>query len=49
MEDFQQILVYLTLALAVGYLVWKFILPKTLVKSKKNASKACGQDGCGCD
>ncbi len=49
MENLQQILVYLTLALAVGYLVWKFVLPKSLVRGKKNASKSCGQDGCGCD
>ncbi|WP_190810645.1 hypothetical protein [Flagellimonas sp. S3867] len=49
MEILQQILVYITLILAVGYLVWKFVLPKSLLGNKKNASKACGQDGCGCD
>ncbi|WP_205728956.1 hypothetical protein [Flagellimonas onchidii] len=49
MDTFQQILIYITLAMAVGYLVWKFILPKSLVRGKKQASKACGQDRCGCD
>lgn len=49
MDTVQHILVYLTLALAVGYLAWKFVLPKSLVGSKKKSGKSCGQDGCGCD
>lgn len=44
----QQILVYATLILAVGYLVWKFVLPKSLFGNGKKNSKACGQDNCGC-
>ncbi|MBO0320753.1 hypothetical protein J0X14_00480 [Muricauda sp. CAU 1633] len=48
METLQHILVYVTLAVAVGYLVWKFLLPKSLVPGKKKASKSCGQDNCGC-
>ncbi|CAM4169051.1 hypothetical protein ZORO111903_04915 [Zobellia roscoffensis] len=44
----QPILVYIILAVAVGYLVKKFFLPKALFASKKRNGKACGQDGCGC-
>jgi len=47
MAVIQSILVYITLALAIGYVVKKFFLPKRLLVSKKN-SKACGQDDCGC-
>ena len=43
----QEILVYLTLAVALAYLVWKFLLPKKFVMGKKS-DKACGQDDCGC-
>lgn len=39
MELLQQILVYLILALAVGYIVKKFFLPKSLFASKKGAQK----------
>ncbi|PRX57163.1 hypothetical protein CLV81_1164 [Flagellimonas meridianipacifica] len=48
MELLQNILAYLILATAIGYLVWKFFLPKSLVGSKKASSKSCGQDDCGC-
>jgi len=48
MEVFQQILVYLTLAVAVGFVVRKFFWPKSLSTSKKNSTKACGQDDCAC-
>ena len=44
----QTLLVYVTLTLAVGYLVKKFLLPKGLLASKKNISKNCGDDNCGC-
>jgi len=47
MELLQQILVYITLALALGFLVKKFFLPK-LNASKKNNSQACGEEDCGC-
>ena len=40
--DFQQILVYITLAIAVGFLIRKFLWEK---KPKKSGS--CGDD-CGC-
>ncbi|KKN27746.1 hypothetical protein LCGC14_0861380 [marine sediment metagenome] len=48
MISFQTILVYIILAIAVGYLVKKFILPKALFASNKSNSKGCGQDNCGC-
>lgn len=44
----QSLLVYLTLAVAVGYLVKKFFLPKKLFASKKSTSKNCGEGDCGC-
>lgn len=47
MEMLQQLLVYATVALAFGYLLRKFVLPKRLV-TKKAHSKACGQEDCGC-
>lgn len=45
----QQILAYITLAIALGYLVWKFILPKTLFSRTKQHTKECGQDNCECN
>jgi hypothetical protein len=48
MELLQQILVYLILALAVGYIVKKFFLPKSLFASKEKGTKVCGQEDCGC-
>jgi len=48
MEIFQTLLVYLTLIVAIGYLTKKFVLPKRLFASKKNAPKGCGQEDCGC-
>lgn len=48
MEILQSILVYITLAVAIGYIVKKYFLPKALFVSKKSNSKACGQDDCGC-
>ncbi len=48
MDFFQHILVYITLALAVGYLIYKFLLPKSVFASKKRKDHACGQNDCGC-
>ena len=48
MQTFQSILVYIILAIAVGYMAKKFFLPKTLFTSKKTKTKDCGQDDCGC-
>ncbi len=48
MEIVQTVLMYITLAIAVSYIVKKFFLPKRLFASKKPKTKACGQDDCGC-
>ncbi|NNJ88223.1 MAG: hypothetical protein HKP53_02365 [Eudoraea sp.] len=45
--SFQLLLVYLTLTIAIGYLVNKFLLPKKIRLGKKS-SPGCGQDDCGC-
>ncbi|MBC9794918.1 FeoB-associated Cys-rich membrane protein [Sinomicrobium weinanense] len=42
MPDIQTILVYAALAIAVGFLVKKFFLPK------KKTKKACSNQDCGC-
>ncbi|WP_375326106.1 hypothetical protein [Flagellimonas sp. GZD32] len=44
----QQLLAYGTLLLAAGYLVWKFLLPKSLFSKGKDDSHSCGSDNCGC-
>jgi len=41
--NFQTILVIIIGAFAIGFLVKKYVL-----KPKKNSSKSCGNDGCGC-
>ncbi|MDF0714577.1 hypothetical protein PY092_00330 [Muricauda sp. 334s03] len=43
----QQLLAYGTLIIAAGYLVWKFLLPKSFFKGNDN-SNSCGSDNCGC-
>ncbi len=48
MITFQSILVYITLAVAVGYIAKKFFLPRKLFASKRGKSHGCGQDDCGC-
>ncbi|MDX1363542.1 MAG: hypothetical protein R3243_04970 [Arenibacter latericius] len=48
MSILQDILVYITVAIAVGYLVKKFLLPKSLFVGKKGNSKGCGNGDCGC-
>ena len=48
-DTIQNILVYITVLIAAGFIIKKFFLPKKLFASNKNKnSKACGQDGCGC-
>tara|TARA_R110002167_G_scaffold312948_3_gene518628 strand:- start:2746 stop:2895 length:150 start_codon:yes stop_codon:yes gene_type:complete len=44
----QNVLVYIILAIALGYIAKKFFLPKSLFAHKKGKAKACGQDDCGC-
>jgi hypothetical protein len=48
MAVLQIILVYITLALAIVYLLKKFILPKRLFGIKKTSKEGCGQEDCGC-
>lgn len=48
METFQLTLVFITVAIASGYIVKKFFLPKSLFATKKVSTKACGQNDCGC-
>jgi len=48
MDIVQQIGVYIAVALALGYLLKKFVLPKSLFSNSKKNTKACGQDDCGC-
>ncbi|WP_318312276.1 hypothetical protein [Flagellimonas crocea] len=44
----QQILAYGTLIIAAGYLVWKFLLPKSLFSKGGKDPNSCGSDNCGC-
>ena len=46
--DLQLIFVYIVVALAIGYLAKKFILPKRLYTTKKAPASGCGQKDCGC-
>ncbi|MEO0527627.1 MAG: hypothetical protein AAFZ89_10390 [Bacteroidota bacterium] len=48
MSYLQPILAYLIVALAAGYILRKFFLPKSLFVSKKKGIKACGHEDCGC-
>lgn len=43
----QEILVFITFALALGYMITKFIWKPAFLK-KKGKDKACGVSGCGC-
>ena len=47
MDLTQEILVYLTLLIALGYLIRKFLLPKKFFAGKKS-NQGCGEDDCGC-
>lgn len=44
----QPILAYLTLAMAIGYLVFKFFVPKSILNKNKKNQKVCGEHDCGC-
>jgi|GEM_PF-588471 len=48
MSFIQSFLVYIIVALSIGYILKKFFLPKKLFTSKKNTKKSCGNDNCGC-
>jgi hypothetical protein len=47
MADWQHILVYLSLGLAVAFLVRKYLLPPRKAKNRDDLP-GCGQDDCGC-
>lgn len=49
MELIQEILVFITFLIAVGYIITKFIWKPAFLKSKKESAKSCGVSGCGCD
>lgn len=48
MHILQHILVYITVAVAFGYLIKKFLLPKSLFAGKRKSPKGCGEGDCGC-
>lgn len=48
MADWQSILVYITLALALGYLVRKYALPALWKSKKTGGGSDCGSPDCGC-
>ena len=48
MAVLQSILAYLILALAIGFLLKKYVLPKSLFASGKKTTHKCGNDDCGC-
>lgn len=49
MGNAQNVLVYIIVAIAIGYLVKKYFLPKTFFSSKKGVDKSCGNNDCGCN
>ncbi len=48
MEIFQEILVFVVFAIAVSYMVTKFIWKPAFLKAGKRGSKGCGDTDCGC-
>ena len=46
--DLQLIFVYIIVAVAIGYLAKKYILPKRLFSTKNKTTSGCGQEDCGC-
>ncbi|WP_343487127.1 hypothetical protein [Allomuricauda sp. d1] len=45
----QTILAYSILAMAIGYLAKRYVLPKSIFSSTKHdIDKGCGSDDCGC-
>ncbi len=48
MEVLQEILVFLSFAVALGYMFTKFIWKPAFLKSKKSSDKSCGVSDCGC-
>jgi hypothetical protein len=48
MWSWQHILVYLTLALAVGYLLRKFVFADSGKSKKESLEAGCGDSDCAC-
>ncbi len=48
MDVLQNILVFITFLIAVGYVITKFVWKPAFLKSKKESEKGCGVSGCGC-
>ncbi len=49
MFEVQNILVYITVLVAVGFLVKKFLLPKPIFSGqKKKPTNVCNDNNCGC-
>lgn len=48
MWSWQHILVYLVLALAVGYLLRKFVFTDSVKSGKESLGGGCGDSDCGC-
>ncbi|MDX1331995.1 MAG: FeoB-associated Cys-rich membrane protein [Robiginitalea sp.] len=48
MWSWQHILVYLTLALAVGYLLRKFVFTEVGKSKKESLGGGCGDSDCAC-
>jgi F0F1-type ATP synthase membrane subunit b/b' len=46
--NWQPFLMYLTLALALGYLLYKFVWPEVRKSKKPDSSGGCGSSDCGC-
>ncbi len=49
MDVLQNILVFITFLVAVGYVITKFIWKPAFLKVKKGTDKACGSTNCGCN
>jgi len=49
MELLQEILVFITFAIALGYITTKFIWKPAFLKKKNEKTKACGVSDCGCN
>lgn len=44
----QEILVFIVFAIALGYMISKFIWKPAFLKRGKKKNKNCGVSGCGC-
>ena len=48
MQLFQEIIVFVVFAFAVGYMITKFIWKPGFLKKGKSSGKNCGGSDCGC-